>query len=497
MKECTTLQLGSTSPSVNFDSLAVRLAGRLAAIAKLVCELLSGDPTPTAMHEFELKLQALLREMGRVIMEWTLNEIEPATPEAAPRRVVFEGQEYRRKPKSNRPKLGTLFGPVQVERFLYEPLERGESSVFPLEINLGVVARRATPALAERVALHASQESQEAVLSILKRDHGIEWSVPTLRNVVAEVSVGMAPHLHDAQLNQVLTWLEKAKRSRGKHAITLAVGRDGIFIPIRKEDGYKEAAVATLSVLDRRGRRLGTVYLGRMPEPYQNTLSDSLTRLLGDVLRQIKGPLPRLAYVTDAGHHPTWYFDHVLKPMSDPRDLGRRLDWIWIVDFYHASQYVAQMAESLFGDTAKGKAWTRKMCKWLKHKPRGVFRLLHSAAHHHAQRRLSKRAEENYQSAYRYLLDHQASMDYAHYKAKGLPIGSGVTEAACKTVFTQRFKQSGMSWEIESGQVILDLRLARLSQVWTPAYAAHLHSRATIPMATKRDHRTLRPQKAA
>ena len=497
MKECTTLQFGSTSPSVRFDSLVPRLAGLLAAIAKLVCEFLGAGPTPTATHEFELKLQALLREMGRVIMEWTLNEIEPVTPEAAPRRVAFERQEYRRKLKSNRPALGTLFGSVKVERFLYEPLERGESSIFPLEINLGVVARRATPALAERVALHASQESQEAVRSILKRDHGIEWSVPTLRNVMAEVSAGMAPHLHDAQLNQVLAWLERAKHSRGKHPITLAVGRDGIFIPIRKEDGYKEAAVATLSVFDRRGRRLGTVYLGNMPEPYQSTLSDRLTRLLGDVLRQVKGRLPRLAYITDAGHHPTWYFNHVLKPMSDPRDLSRRLDWIWIVDFYHASQYVSQMAASLFGDTAQGKAWTRKMCKWLKHKPRGVFRLLHSAAYHHAQRRLSKRAEENYQSAHRYLLEHQAWMDYASYKAKGLPIGSGVTEAACKTVFTQRFKQSGMSWGVESGQTVLDLRLARLSQVWTPAYAAYLRSRATIPMATKHNHRTIRLQKTA
>lgn len=70
------------------------------------------------MHDFELELQALLREMGRLIMEWTLNEIEPELPEAAPSRVVFDRQQYRRKPKSNRPKLGTLFGSVRLERFL-------------------------------------------------------------------------------------------------------------------------------------------------------------------------------------------------------------------------------------------------------------------------------------------------------------------------------------------------------------------------------------------
>jgi hypothetical protein len=411
--------------------------------------------------------------------------------------VVVDRQEYRRKPKSNRPELGTLFGSVRLERFLYEPLERGEPSIFPLEINLGVVARRATPALAERVAMHASQESQEAVLSILQRDHGVAWSCSTLRNVTAEVSEGMAPHLHDAQLAQVLAWLKQAERSRGKHRVTLAVGRDGIFVPIRNEGGYKEAAVATLSVFDRRGRRLGTTYLGRMPEPFQATLSDRLTSLLRDVLRQVPGSAPRLAYVTDAGHQPTWYFTQVLQKMSDPRDLSRRLIWIWIVDFYHASQYVSRLAESLFGDTDRGRAWARKMCKWLKHKPRAVFRILHSAAQHHSKRKLSNRAEESYQGAYNYLLTHQASMNYADYRARGLPIGSGVTEAACKTVFTQRFKQSGMSWEVESGQTILDLRLARLSRVWKPAYSAYLASRPTIPVPTKRAYGQILTRKAA
>jgi hypothetical protein len=49
-----------------------------------------------------------------------------------------------------------------------------------------------------------------------------------------------------------------------------------------------------------------------------------------------------------------------------------------------------------------------------------------------------------------------------------LPIGSGVTEAPFKTVFTQRFKRSGMRWHIETGQVILDLRVIQLSGIRLP-----------------------------
>jgi hypothetical protein len=119
----------------------------------------------------------------------------------------------------------------------------------------------------------------------------------------------VAEYLHQAQKAQLLEWLQKADGTKGRHKIVLAVGRDGIMLPIRGEKTYKEGSVATVTVYDRRGRRLGTVYLGQMPEAYQATLSGQLTRLLTEVLQEWKGHWPRLVYVTDAGYHPTEYFD--------------------------------------------------------------------------------------------------------------------------------------------------------------------------------------------
>jgi hypothetical protein len=49
-------------------------------------------------------------------------------------------------------------------------------------------------------------------------------------------------------------------------------------------------------------------------------------------------------------------------------------------------------------------------------------------------------------------------MRYATWAAKKLPIGSGVTEAACKTLATQRMKRSGMHWRHDGGQAILTFR---------------------------------------
>ena len=62
-------------------------------------------------------------------------------------------------------------------------------------------------------------------------------------------------------------------------------------------------------------------------------------------------------------------------------------------------------------------------------------------------------------------------MRYAALKEQGLPIGSGVTEAACKTLATQRMKRSGMRWGEQGGQAILSFRALvqsnRFERAWT------------------------------
>src|SRR5262249_32004446 len=163
------------------------------------------------------------------------------------------------------------------------------------ELCLGIVAGNATPALAQRVGRLASQHTQQEMLDLLQRDHHVHWSVKVLRSVTAAVSAGIAPYLREVQKRALLGGLAQAYQSRGGHGVTWAVGGDGIMLPIRHEKHYKEGGVATISVHDRRGRRLGTLYLGEMPQPGQVTLSAELTALVRAVLAACPGALPRLA----------------------------------------------------------------------------------------------------------------------------------------------------------------------------------------------------------
>ena len=75
-------------------------------------------------------------------------------------------------------------------------------------------------------------------------------------------------------------------------------------------------------------------------------------------------------------------------------------------------------------------------------------------------------------------------MQYWEYRRRQMPIGSGITEAACKTVFTQRLKLSGMRWKHEGARTVLTLRVILLSGIWEDVYAAATKSFGTPPIQT-------------
>jgi hypothetical protein len=59
-----------------------------------------------------------------------------------------------------------------------------------------------------------------------------------------------------------------------------------------------------------------------------------------------------------------------------------------------------------------------------------------------------------------------------------------VTEAACKTVYTQRLKLSGMRWQKEGAQTILTLRVILLSGVWQQVYERTLETHSEVQVLT-------------
>lgn len=431
--------------------------------------------TPQRFLELENELQAAADEACRQVLEREANRLESDDQSAVPSKVHYHQETYRINKKTPA-SIATRFGTITLRSFYYLNEADGEPGLHPLWVRLGIGAGSATPALLERVARMSVDHTQTEVRAWLSREHGLVWSNDRLRAALAGFRQAMAPFVAQLQKARLLTWLEQAEQSRGRHRPVLAAGRDGIMIPMR-QGGYQEGSTATVSVYDRQRRRLGTIYLGQMPEEKQVTLSRTLTDLLQATLTAWQGPVPRLAYITDKGSAPDDYYHRVLKKMNHPRD-GRPLTWEWVLDFYHVCCYLGKMADALFGpEMPTGAQWFAKMRHWLRDRPQGATQVLRSATQLLERRQMTKAQQAEFWKAYRYVRRHRRLMDYQGYRRRGLPIGSGVTEAACKTVFTQRFKRSGMRWHRASGQVILDLRVIHLSGIWDNAFAADLAAR--------------------
>jgi hypothetical protein len=495
----------------SLDSLEAEIAEPIGEIVEkrrerlveMACQFLLQGVSPTAAFELETTIADEVRELGRELVEMLYNVVESEEPEAMPHDVTYEGGGYRRlNRKTRNANVATLFGTIELRRYGYRYWHRetAEPTIFPLEIQLGLVGG-ATPALAEAAARYMADTgaTQAAVLARLKQQHGLSWGADRLRAVTAGISQAMEQYRQEYQVRKILELLEQAAESKGRCKPVLAVGRDGISLREYRYRFFEVATAATVTVYDRRGRRLGTVYLAFPPQLGQQQMTDQLAALLKKILGDWEGPLPRLCYVTDAGDSETKFYRTVLKRMRHPRT-GEPLDWYRIVDYFHASERIWAMAGALFGsgkeNEFRARRWARRMCRLLK-QPNGPSRVLHSAAAiRGGLKRLSESRDKDYRRAYNYIRLRTKFMQYSDYKAWHLPIGSGVTEAACKTIFTQRLKLSGMRWTRAGAQTILNLRVILLSGVWDSAYRATLDSHNPAELKTY-DPKTQHPQQIA
>lgn len=437
---------------------------------------LLGEPlSPGGAHRFELALVALVRELGRLLMQAAFNALEPEEPELLPLDLWFECGGYRRRQQKTRNAfVATLFGTLVLWRRGYRSWDNSDKSIFPLEMLLGLTAG-VTPGLTDWLGrqMAAAGTSQLRVLQTLREEHGVSMGVKRLRAMTEQLSAGMAEFRQAHQVQALLETLQKAYESRGSRKPVLAVGRDGITLREHRHSFFEVATAATLSVYDRAGKRLTTIYLAWPPELGQATMSRMLTGLLTELLQRWQGPLPRLAYVADCGGDESSYYQETLSRMIHPRT-GKRLRWRRVVDYYHVAERVWTMASLLFGkQTQEANGWALRMLKALK-KPSGPSRVLHSAASHFHRRKLKRSAAQDFWKAYRYLQNRTRFMRYHEYARRHIPLGSGVTEAACKTIFTQRLKLSGMRWSHEGAAAILNLRVTLLSNTWKPTFATYL-----------------------
>lgn len=154
---------------------------------------------------------------------------------------------------------------------------------------------------------------------------------------------------------------------------------------------------------------------------------------------------------------------------SDVAFLGDGAAWNWelqrvffpmalgIVDFYHAAEHVTHVVDLIEDHHSPSGRKRRK--RWIKLLLRGhLDRFLMEARKAFP----TGKAPEG-EKALNYFEKNRNRMRYRYFTEHGYFIGSGVVEAACKTIVTQRFKGAGMHWSEQGLSHILSIRTALLS----------------------------------
>ena len=194
--------------------------------------------------------------------------------------------------------------------------------------------------------------------------------------------------------------------------------------------------------------------MARMPEYKKKILKEQLTHAFNDVLH--RRPDLKVVKIADGARDNWTYLDKTL------------VQGECILDFYHASQHLFSAMESIYGKGhPKTYAQHRKYRHSLRHDERGIDKVIR-----HLRYQISKCPNKKaLKTELTYFTRHRTRCDYARLKADNKPIGSGIVEAACKSVVQQRLKRSGQRWDDEGGQAILTFRSLLLSQQFDTAWA--------------------------
>jgi len=388
-----------------------------------------------SFYEGEVQVRALLKLIGQ---ELTVHLLRRKAVDAPT--LTVEGETYYRKAAS----LGryhTLYGEVVLSRHLYQT-SAGGTTLCPLEVTCQLRFGSATPLLAEIVSFKLASAPANEVVQDLAKSHGLTLSATYLHHLAQEVGqLAVAKH-------QV--WHLTAPAALAPVAL-IATGVDGTTMPV-VDEAYKEAMCGTIALYDKAGERLHTEYLGTMPEAGKATFAHRFTTRVD----WVKARYPKALHVC-LGDGAQWNWEFFATHYPDA---------VWVLDFYHAATHVHTAAEAIFGPGPEAEAYYEHWRTTLRDEEDGVVGLLRSLLYYRNRAALSAKAQRVLDTELHYFRQHVELMQYADFRAAGLPIGSGVTEAGCKELIKAHFCRSGMRWKRTSGAPILQLRAIKLSQHW-------------------------------
>ena len=341
-----------------------------------------------------------------------------------------------------------LFGKIVYERAYYH-CRHCKSGWFPTDAEFGIEDHQTSGAREVISLLGVLEPFEPSARQILPRLTGLNVSASTVQRTTESVGEDVARRRADGETfgaDQAWEWNADAAGRRVAY-----VGLDATGVPQQGPQGEKREC------------RMPWVGLVFNPQPVGETRRRRIweTRYvaglmsLDEIGRQLRAEC-QAVNVSEA--------DVVIGLSDGGNGLenclisalgGIAKEVVFILDFYHASEHLLEFAKVLHRNDDARQQQTQAWCHTLKHE--GGESLLQELEAQDMSR-ASPQTVEAHRLLLGYVRNNQHRMDYPKYISQGWQIGSGMVEAACKTVVCQRLKESGMRWREPGTTALSQLR---------------------------------------
>lgn len=335
----------------------------------------------------------------------------------------------------------SIHGVVRVKRAYYR-CDHCHATSFPWDGRQGLSSHMWTPRVKELVAALCATLPYEQSSVLLKRVSGLDIEESCEEQIVAEVGGALRREDEQIIVEAVDMGTMKPAESKPKR----------LYIGIDAAKAHTDGEWHDVKV--------GVIYEGVIPgggttDTVRNSRYISAQERSEDFGWRLYAKADQCGY------------DNAIERVV----IGDGAEWIWneagnhflkatkIIDYWHASEHIHDLAKALYGEgNPKGKRWANEHCRKLEEKgPGGLLRAL-------ARRKVGdERGREALRLELRYFTKYRKYMNYPSYAARGMMIGSGPVESACKIVVGHRLKQAGMRWTSEGSDSVLAVRTALLS----------------------------------
>ena len=377
-----------------------------------------------SMLDTEKNIQSILNEVGSCVTGKALSEYDTDGSPIKLGNQTFTSKGFFEK------NYQTPYGETRVSRHVYQS-HSGGKTYCPLEDKARIVVT-STPRFAMMVSCKYSYGSTEHVKQDFINNHERPVNRKTLQTISEAVgSVAMAKEV-DWEYLPNPDELEKVE--------VVSFGLDGTCMQMR-EDGWREAMAGTISLYNKDGDRVHTHYLAAAPEYGKKKFLDNLEESINKTIDLF--PDSKKIGLAD-GARENWGF---LENFCDYQ----------VIDFYHVTTYLGSYSKAIYKTEKEQKEWFERACSDLKSKHGSASRL-YNEIKEEAKNKHKKKDQEVIDKTLSYFKNNVEKMKYKKMMEMGSPIGSGVTEAACKVIVKERMCKAGMRWKNDGAQLVLKLR---------------------------------------